>query len=125
MHIFLTNRFMVYIESSEFLPHLMCQCACTHARSLQLCPTLCDHMDCGPAGSLIWDSPGKNTGVGCHVLLQGIFPTQGSNPHLLHLLPWQAGSLTTSTIWEAQGKRFINNSHFYQISFLGKVSVVG
>ena len=33
-----------------------------------------------------WDSPGKNAGVGCHALLQGIFPTQGSNPHLLYLL---------------------------------------
>ena len=32
----------------------------------------------------LWDSPGKNTGVGCHVLLQGIFPTQGSNPGLLY-----------------------------------------
>ena len=31
-----------------------------------------------------WDSPGKNTGVDCHSLLQGIFPTQGSNPGLLH-----------------------------------------
>ena len=31
-----------------------------------------------------WDSPGKNTGVGCHFLLQGIFPTQGSNPGLPH-----------------------------------------
>ena len=31
-----------------------------------------------------WDFPGKNTGVGCHFLLQGIFPTQGSNPGLLH-----------------------------------------
>ena len=31
-----------------------------------------------------WDSPDKNTGVGCHFLLQGIFPTQGSNPGLLH-----------------------------------------
>ena len=30
-----------------------------------------------------WDSSGKNTGVGCHALLQGIFPTQGSNSHLL------------------------------------------
>ena len=40
-----------------------------------------------------WDSPGKNTGVGCHFLLQGIFPTQGSNLHLLH---WQAGSLPLS-----------------------------
>ena len=40
-----------------------------------------------------WGSPGKNTGVGCHGLLQGIFPTQGSNPHLLNLLHWQVGSL--------------------------------
>ena len=31
-----------------------------------------------------WDSLGKNTGVGCHALLQGIFPNQGSNPGLLH-----------------------------------------
>ena len=40
-----------------------------------------------------WDSPGKCTEVGCHALLQGIFPTQVSNPHLLYLLHWQAGSL--------------------------------
>ena len=40
-----------------------------------------------------WASPGKNTGVGCHVLLQGIFPTQGSNLRLLRLLHWQVGSL--------------------------------
>jgi len=33
-----------------------------------------------------WDSPGKNTGVSAHSLLQGIFPTWGWNPHLLHLL---------------------------------------
>ena len=31
-----------------------------------------------------WDFPGKNAGVGCHLLLQGIFPTHGSNPGLLH-----------------------------------------
>ena len=31
-----------------------------------------------------WDFPGKNIGVGCHFLPQGIFPTQGLNPHLLH-----------------------------------------
>ena len=41
-----------------------------------------------------WNSPGKNTGVGCCALLQGIFLTQGSNPCLLHLLHWQAGSLS-------------------------------
>jgi len=37
-------------------------------------------MDCSlPGSSVHGDSPGKNTGVGCHALLQGIFPTQGSN----------------------------------------------
>ena len=42
------------------------------------CPTLFDPMDCSPPGSSVHgDSPGKNTGVGCHALLQGIFPTQG------------------------------------------------
>ena len=40
-----------------------------------------------------WDSPGMNTGVGCHSLLQGIFLTQGLNPSLLGFLKWQAGSL--------------------------------
>ena len=38
-------------------------------------------------------SPGKNTKVGCHALLQGIFPTQGWNLLLLHLLHWQVNSL--------------------------------
>ena len=41
-----------------------------------------------------WDPPGKNTGVGCHALLQGIFPTQESNPSFLHLLHWQVGCLS-------------------------------
>ena len=51
----------------------------------QLCPTLCDPTDCSPPGSSVHgDSPGKNTGMGCHDLLQGIFPTQGSNPGLPH-----------------------------------------
>ena len=51
----------------------------------QSCLTLCDPMDCSlPGFSVHGDFPGKNTGVGCHVLLQGIFPTQGSNPALSH-----------------------------------------
>ena len=51
----------------------------------QSCPTLCNPMDCSPPGSSVHgDSPGKNTGVRCHALLQGIFPTQGSNPSLPH-----------------------------------------
>ena len=47
-----------------------------------------------------WDSPGKNTGVGCHAFLQGIFLTQGLNPHLL--FPALAGGFfTSSATWEA------------------------
>ena len=58
----------------------------------QSCLTLCDMMNCNPPGSSVHgDSPGKNTGMGCHAPLQGIFPTQGSNPCLLCLLHWQAG----------------------------------
>ena len=51
----------------------------------QSCPALCHPMDCSPPGSSVHgDSPGKNTGVDCHSLLQGIFPTQGLNLGLQH-----------------------------------------
>ena len=52
----------------------------------QSCLTLCNPMDCSPSTRILcpWDFPGQNTGVGCHSLLQGIFPTQGSNPSLPH-----------------------------------------
>ena len=51
--------------------------ACVSVNSLQSCATLCNPMDCRlyPCQALPWDSPGKNTGVGCHALLQRIFPT--------------------------------------------------
>ena len=48
------------------------------------------------------DAPGKNTGVGCHALLQGSFPTQGSNLSLLCLLHWQVNSLPLNH-WESEG----------------------
>ena len=52
---------------------------------LQSCPTLSDPMyHCPPGSSVHGDSLGKNTGVGCHALLQGIFPTQGWNLGLPH-----------------------------------------
>ena len=60
----------------------------------QSCPTLCDPTDCRPPAS-----PGKNTGVGCHALLQGIFPTQGLNTRLLRLLRWWVGSLPLARLW--------------------------
>ena len=61
----------------------------------QLCPTLCDPLDCSPPGSSVH---GRVLQAGilewvAIPLLQGIFPTQESNLHLLCLLPWQAGSL--------------------------------
>ena len=46
--------------------------------------------------SLSMGFPGKNTGTGCHTLLQGIFLTQGLKPLLLCLLSWQVGSLPLS-----------------------------
>ena len=60
---------------------------CAHS-----CLTLCDPRECTLPDRLLcpWDFPGKNTGVGCHFLLQGIFPTLGLNPHPLH---WQVESL--------------------------------
>ena len=59
----------------------LCSCVCSgvsnssQTHGLELTRLLCP-----------WDSPGKNTGAGCHFLLQGIFPTQGLNPRLLCLL---------------------------------------
>ena len=64
------------------LSPLLCAVLCLVAQS---CLTLWDPMDCSPPVSSVHrDSPGKNTAVGCHALLQGIFPTQGSNSGLLH-----------------------------------------
>ena len=64
-----------------------------------------------PAGLLCpKDAPGKNTGVGCHALLQGIFLTQGLNLRLLHLLHWQAGSLPPApplTVLKTDNLRFL------------------
>ena len=78
-----------------------------HAKLLQSCPYALQSSSHVPTDcAILWtvqryrlellyprDSPGNSTGAGCHDLLQGIFPTQGSNPRLLHLLHSQAGSL--------------------------------
>ena len=70
----------------------------------QSCPTLCNPMDCSlSSSSCPWDHQGKNTGVGCSSLLQGIFPTQGSNPNLLpcRQIKWKENesvSLSTGSI---------------------------
>ena len=58
----------------------------SEVKVIQLCPTLCNPMDCSP-----WNSPGQKTGVGSLFLFQGIFPTWRSNPGLLHCrhIPYQ------------------------------------
>ena len=63
--------------------------ACIHAKLLQLCPALFHPMTVACQAPLTMDFLGKNTGVGCHALFKGIFPTQGWNPCLLHFLQCQ------------------------------------
>ena len=90
----------------------------------QLCPTLLQPHGLWPTRLLCpWDSPGKNTGVGCHFLLQGMFPTQGSNPGLLHcrqsLLSEPPGEPSTGfhtpKNWEFRISEFKKHTHFSPI----------
>ena len=72
-----------------FLPWLESESEVT-----QSCPTRLDPMDYSLPGFLRpWDFPGNNTGVGCHFLPQGTFPTQGLNPGLPHLILYRLSHL--------------------------------
>ena len=76
----------------------MCKCA----KSLQLCLTLCDPMDCSPPGSSVHGGFSKQeyrSGLPCPP--PGDLPDPGSNPSLLYLLHWQVGTFTTAATWEA------------------------
>ena len=65
----------------------------------QLCSPLCDPMDCSLPGSSVHEySPGKNTGVGCHFQLQGIFLTQGWFELMSQVTPALAGGFFTTTL---------------------------
>ena len=86
----------------------LCIYICMHVRCLvaQSCLTFCDPIDCSlPSSSVHEDSPDKNTEVGCHSLLQGIFLAQGSNPGLphcrqiLHRLSHQGSPYVCIHIW--------------------------
>ena len=70
------------------------------------CPTLCDPVDCSPPGSSVHEIL-QNTGAGCHFLLQGILPTQGSNSHLRCLLYWWVDSLPLAP---PQAPSYVHNS---------------
>ena len=64
-----------------------------------------------------WDSPGKNTGVGCQALLQGIFPTQGLNLLLFCRLHWQVSSLPLVSLGKPP-------AHLQQFPILPQVSYI-
>ena len=70
--------------------------ACTHAKLIQSCDSLRPYGLQSTRLFCPWDSPGTNTGVGCHALLQA----QASNPSLLHLLQLQTGSLPLAPPWK-------------------------
>ena len=86
----------------------------------QSCLSPCDPMDCSPPGSSVHgNSPGKNTEVDCHALLQRFFPTQGLNPRLLCLLHWHENSLPL----EPPGKPNSTTPVFLQGEFHGQRSL--
>ena len=77
-------------------------CVCLVA---QTCLTLCNPMDCSPPGSSVHgDSPSKNIGVGCHSLLQQIFPTQGLSLGLTGIAPRSPTLLADSLPFEPPKK---------------------
>ena len=85
----------------------LCCCCCLVAKS---CLTLLRPHGLQPARLFCpWGFPGKNTGVGCHFLLQGFFPTQGSNPYFLHQ---PVGSLPLSHQRNPPTPRAPRLSHF-------------
>ena len=93
---FLHCRWILY-----HLSHQRSPLNCSVCLVIQSYSTLCDTIDYSPRGSSVHvDSPDKNTGVGCHALLQEVFPTQGSNPYLLCLLHWQVSSLSLAPPWK-------------------------
>ena len=84
---FLSLGCLVQISASSCWldPLIIILCHSLCAQSLSHVWLFVTPMGCSPPGSFVHkDSPGKNTGVGCHALLQGIFKTQGSNLHLPH-----------------------------------------
>ena len=99
----------------------------------QSCTTLCDPMDCSwPGSSVHGDSPGKNTGVGCYALIQGIFPTQGSNPglphcrqilyHLSHQGSWSPEWALSGPSWSLLWRLYTSLLQIYGLRYTLKVA---
>ena len=92
---------------------------CVHAKSLQSYPTLGDSLDSSPPGSCVHgDSSGKNTGVSCHALLQGIFLTHGSNTMSLMSPALAGGFFTPNATWEALTWLYMISNFYITIRWL-------
>ena len=108
-----------YLSTNTNHTVLCLKCVCV--LDTQSCPTLCDPMDLQPTRLLCpRDSPGKNTGVGCHVLLQGVFLTQGSSPSLLHY-GWILYHLSHR---EALWQFFITGGIMYTLLFFCRIFII-
>ena len=82
-HLLHCQQILYHLATRKTLIKCLC-CVCVCAQSGR---TLCNPMDCSPPYPrpfCPWNSPGRNTGVSCHSLLQRVFPTQRSNLVLLH-----------------------------------------
>ena len=78
-------RWKLRLEVVKWLVHFHRATKFLKVTVAQLCPTLCNPVDCSPVRLLCpWDSPGKNSGVGCHALLQGEMPELGFRPESRH-----------------------------------------
>ena len=124
----ITSPSPVSLAARNLLP-----CICLVVQS---CPTFCDPVDYTlPGSSVHRDSPSQNTGVGCHALLQGIFPTQGANPGLPHwrqilyhlilqgspwILRWVAYPSSRGLSWRKNLTR-VSCIALYQLSYQGSL----
>ena len=98
--------FGITLPEEQAVACLLWLCCAVLCLLSQSCPTLCDPMDCRPPGSSVrGDSPGKNTGVGCHALLQGTFPMQGANPGIKSRSPALQAAFFTS--WASRESPFM------------------
>ena len=80
---FFKRRWFYLLKSVKLTSKHQCVCVCVHACThMHMCVCMLVTQSCSTL--CLWNSPSKNTGVGCHSLLLGIFPTQGSNLGLLH-----------------------------------------
>ena len=123
------RRFLVFRSKAMTNLVLGCVVLCCSVVS-----NSCDPMDCSSPGSSVHgDSPGKNTGMSCHALLQGIFPTQGLNLGLPHcrqilshwgsprILEWVAYSLPRGNFLTQESNWGLLHCSWilYQLSYLG------